>query len=231
MESKPLEAVAKILGVYRLRWVTSWNHLLEKISIFDDNLDDRAIEMMKFGLWFKHAADDFSKINQLFYCQRRKPLFGKPELIFRLLSNKNQEDFFSGSEEAYLSAMNVVSSFPQEKDWTLVNHEYLRAISPELNGTITAAKWEQKLLDCDFLLARDEIANFLKHSNDEARQRGGECIWPKEVAEALNIFLAQPNLRTAAKLLEEAPHFVQYFEECKPEGMFAFYKRNLGNRH
>ena len=51
MESKPLEAVAKILGVYRLRWVTSWNHLLEKISIFDDNLDDRAIEMMKFGLW------------------------------------------------------------------------------------------------------------------------------------------------------------------------------------
>ncbi len=196
MESKPLEATAKMLGVYRLRWVTSWDHLLEKIAIFDDDLDDRAIEMIKFGLWFKHASDDFSKINQLFFYRRRKSLFGKRELVFRFAAER-QEEFFSGSEEAYASAMNVVSCFPKEKDWTLVNHEYLRAISPVLNETITAAKWEHKLLNCDFLLARNEIANLLKYSNNEARRRGGEYVWPKEIAEAVNLFLAKHILHHA----------------------------------
>ena len=227
MDSMPLDISAKVTGNYRLRFVTSWSHLIEKIMIFDEGMDDRAIELVKFGLWVKHAPNDFSEINQfVFHRRRRKFPFGKLELIFLKLEEKH-ECLFPVPEDAYLSAMEVVANFPLERDWLLVNHEYLRALHPELNSVITAAKWENKLCDCDFQLARDEIADFLKMQDDEARQKGGEYIWNTEVAEAIRIFLARPNLQTAAKLLEHTPAFYAYFEECKPTGRFAFFKRNF----
>ena len=85
--------------------------------------------------------------------------------------------------------------------------------------------WEEKLRDCDFQLAREEIADFITMQNQEARQQGGEYIWEKELAEAIKLFLAQPNKETAVNLLNYAPTFYDYFEQCKPTGNFAFYKR------
>jgi hypothetical protein len=35
---------------YRFRWVTSYNQLVEKIRIFDDRQDDRALELLKMEL-------------------------------------------------------------------------------------------------------------------------------------------------------------------------------------
>ena len=88
-------------------------------------------------------------------------------------------------------------------------------------------KWKERLLDCDFELARDEIADFLKMQNGEARRMGGEYIWEEATAKAIKAFLVQPNLETATVLLENAPTFYNYFEECKPTGRFAFFKRNF----
>jgi hypothetical protein len=89
-----------------------------------------------------------------------------------------------------------------------------------------SAEWREKLFDCDFELAKDEIADFLKMQNEEARRQGGEYIWPSEIGEAVKAFLSQPCFETAVKLLEVTPTFYTYFEECKPTGRFAFYKRN-----
>jgi len=93
-----------------------------------------------------------------------------------------------------------------------------------------SAEWKEKLLDCDFELARDEIADFLRMQNDEARRMGGEYIWEDTTANAIKTFLAQPNLETATALLEDAPTFYTYFEECKPTGRFAFFKQNGAKR-
>jgi hypothetical protein len=86
-------------------------------------------------------------------------------------------------------------------------------------------KWEDKLRDCDFELAREEIADFIRMQNEEARKLGGDYVWENEIAESIKTFLAQPNQETAMKLLNCAPTFYDYFEQCKPTGNFAFYKR------
>jgi hypothetical protein len=86
-------------------------------------------------------------------------------------------------------------------------------------------QWEDKLRDCDFELAREEITDFIRMQNEEARKLGGDYIWENETAESIKLFLAQPNQQTAEKLLNCAPAFLNYFEESKPTGNFAFYKR------
>jgi hypothetical protein len=88
-------------------------------------------------------------------------------------------------------------------------------------------EWKEELRDCDFELARDQIADFLKIQSEEARQMGGEYIWEDKIANAVKAFLAQPNFETASALLESAPPFYTYFEESKPTGRFAFFKRNF----
>lgn len=220
MDSKPLETSAALSKNYKLRFVTTWRHLLEKISIFDANLDDRAIEFVKWGLWYKHAANDPSAINHLLFSQKKQSWLGKSTLIFIA-----GQESFSASEEAYASAMEVISNFPPEKDWALVNHEHLKNLHPELNSMITGTQWEGKLGDCDFQLAKEEIANLIRIGNQQAQKQGGEYIWKQEIADAIKVFLTQPNLESAAKLLNCEPTFYNYFEECKPTGKFAFYKR------
>ena len=70
-------------------------------------------------------------------------------------------------------------------------------------------EWKQKLLDCDFELAKEEIADFMKMQNEEARRMGGEYIWEEATAKAIKVFLAQPNFETASALLEKAPTFFE----------------------
>jgi len=50
------------------------------------------------------------------------------------------------------------------------------------------SQWEEKLRDCDFELARDEISDFIRMQNHEARQKGGEYIWESEAAESIKVF-------------------------------------------
>lgn len=222
MDTKPLEVFASISKSYKLRFVTTWLHLLEKISIFDADLDDRAIEIVKWGLWYKQFASDPSAISHLVFNSKEKGGFSMPTLIFTA-----GNESFSVSEDVYLKALEIVSNFPQEKEWVLVNREYLKNLSPTLNSMICGTQWEEKLHDCDFQLAREEIASMIKMQNQEAQRQGGEYIWKSEVAKSIERFLAEPNLETAAQLLNCAPAFENYFEGCKPNGQFAFYKRML----
>jgi hypothetical protein len=45
--------IAKQMPAYTLRFVTSYNQLIEKIKIFEAGLNDWAIETLKLALWYK----------------------------------------------------------------------------------------------------------------------------------------------------------------------------------
>lgn len=45
---------------YRLRLVAEWNHLVEKISVFEAGLDDFIYESVKTAIWTAHSGSNTS---------------------------------------------------------------------------------------------------------------------------------------------------------------------------
>jgi hypothetical protein len=74
--------------------------------------------------------------------------------------------------------------------------------------------------DCDFVLARDEIASFFAIANQEAEKEDGQYIFPQEMVNAWYSFRDNPCADTANQLLLVAPPLYQYFEACGPDGQF-----------
>ena len=56
-----------IISGYKLRIVSTLNELREKIFIFDHELDDRVIEILKFMVWTEYLETKGVKPNQIFY--------------------------------------------------------------------------------------------------------------------------------------------------------------------
>ena len=56
-----------IISGYKLRIVATLNELREKIFIFDHELDDRVIEILKFMVWLEYLETKGVKPNQIFY--------------------------------------------------------------------------------------------------------------------------------------------------------------------
>jgi hypothetical protein len=81
-------------------------------------------------------------------------------------------------------------------------------------------KWASVLRDCDFDLAKREIADFFAMTNREADKKGGANYWKPELAKAWEDFADNPSAKTAAALLNVAPMFLCYFEACRPGGQF-----------
>ncbi len=78
--------------------------------------------------------------------------------------------------------------------------------------------WEATLEGCDFELARNEIAEMLSLFHKDAERKGGYYAWKKELASAIEAFLANPSLESAISLLNCAPSLFFYFEVAKPRG-------------
>lgn len=62
-----LEAAQTIMDDYTFRVVRSRNQLIEKIQIFDDGLDDRVIELLKFMIWRAMPRRDDYRRDLLLY--------------------------------------------------------------------------------------------------------------------------------------------------------------------
>jgi hypothetical protein len=56
-----------IISGYKLRIVSTLNELREKIFIFDHELDDRVIEILKYMVWTEYLETKGVKPNQIFY--------------------------------------------------------------------------------------------------------------------------------------------------------------------
>jgi len=77
-----LDLVQSVLSNYKLRLVTSWNQLREKIGIFESGLDDYPIETIKSLLGVKIFGTPKFGDEALFYICTRQNSAGASELLF-----------------------------------------------------------------------------------------------------------------------------------------------------
>ena len=81
--TETLDVSEKVLCNYNLRLVTSWNHLREKIGIFEDGLDDYPIETIKSVIGGKIFGTPKFGDEALFYLCTRQSSSGESELVFQ----------------------------------------------------------------------------------------------------------------------------------------------------
>jgi hypothetical protein len=78
-------------------------------------------------------------------------------------------------------------------------------------------KWSSMLADSDLLRARDEIAEFHRIANAEAKTQGGSICFKNEYVVAWTAFRDNPNIETASVLLNIAPQLLPYFDGLSPD--------------
>ena len=92
-------------------------------------------------------------------------------------------------------------------------------------------EWRSLLVNCNFGLARQEIANFFEIAKDEAAAHGQRVVYRTELVRGWQRFAEDPRLETAVEFIEGArdygPGLFEYFIECCPGGRSAFYDRLL----
>lgn len=114
---------------YNLRFVTQYNDLLEKILIFDNNLHDKAIEVIKLLILMQDPEK----------ADRRICIFGKctaDEIEF-MVQDKSENQIYTS--KVPMQTYNTVSSQLRQSgvkyksfDWEMVNSEYAASL---LRGT------------------------------------------------------------------------------------------------
>ncbi len=118
---------------FRLRLVSSYNHLIEKIHIFDEGSNDRIIEVVKVAL------DQRIRQDQKIRSQESEPdlpldlLFlsqAQNQLIFQFLKEDGQWDQVALEEQVYKQALALLESFlPEEGAWDIVDRTYAGLLS------------------------------------------------------------------------------------------------------
>ena len=80
--------------------------------------------------------------------------------------------------------------------------------------------WRQTLRQCNFFLARREIANFFRIANQKAETEGNQALFTKEIAVGWERFAENPCYESAVRFVDTAPLIFQYFAESCPGGQF-----------
>jgi len=123
---------------YRLRVVPTLNRLKEKILIFDCDLDDRAIELIKRFVWSTRLEDQGILRNRVFFSGMQfKDGYPAIDLVFSTQSNQSRTIQVSG-KNAYPRATEILHSdfrVPkiEKPKWKVVDHTYW-AIAESGNG-------------------------------------------------------------------------------------------------
>ena len=84
--TKFLEDTARTLPKYQFRFVTSWDDLIEKVTIFENGWDDTIIEMLKLFVTekvFPFGSPEFADCTVLLAGRQEKPQ--EPVLAFEIL--------------------------------------------------------------------------------------------------------------------------------------------------
>jgi hypothetical protein len=70
------------MSTYRLRFVTSYNQLREKILIFEAGLNDFALELLKRLVWEKKLPEKKITDDSMYFCNLESNPSGRRELLF-----------------------------------------------------------------------------------------------------------------------------------------------------
>jgi hypothetical protein len=121
---------------YQLRIVRSLRQLVEKIFIFDDGLDDRVIEFVKYWIWEKHGPKQYPPDERLF-CEglTTDPSKG-PEIVFILFGESGNREGYTYPWNAYLETVPLVHDRlgdPEEcaGSWLTVNRYFVLKMMDE----------------------------------------------------------------------------------------------------
>lgn len=86
--SAPLALMGALLSHYRLRFVTSWNQLREKIAIFEALLQDYPVEVIKLLLGSEIFDTPKFGNDAIYFLERQTDASGAIELVFQVFEGK-----------------------------------------------------------------------------------------------------------------------------------------------
>jgi len=124
-----LEGLTKMLQNYRLRVVTYPYFLVEKIHVFENDLDDRIVELYKFMLKVRlgyplETPNDFMHFNSF-----TKSVWGFKKIQINYIDNDGNitKEAYTFNKKIFLNATKLVCSIEQSlvlNKWYLVDWKY-----------------------------------------------------------------------------------------------------------
>lgn len=129
-QNEPLEAPDQRLPAhYRFRVVRTVPSLLEKVRIFEDQLDDRVVEMFKVGLWSSLEPRQRGADGRLYYAGTRAE--ADLQMEFLLVRHDGVERLTISTNRQYLPFVQQVAPLTAAPlaphAWWLINEEYATA--------------------------------------------------------------------------------------------------------
>jgi hypothetical protein len=189
-ESPPIDPEINLLtplySDYKLRIVTSRNQQAEKIRIFDNNLDDRSVEISKIIMIDKFDYKNFPTEDRIIFNKLYKALFRSSELLFWIvdLSFKKAQNIYL-KYSIYLEINDKVQKYfthdsDHKPEWLHVNRDYAaklatKILSNESNKKQESSKpskpdgtvqWQDDSgRTHEYKLQQNELQDFLKKSD------------------------------------------------------------------
>ncbi|MDO9581046.1 MAG: CpXC domain-containing protein [Bacteroidales bacterium] len=139
-ELKKIQPLLDMNQPYLLRQVTSLNQLIEKIRIFDHNLDDQSIELVKLTILANYNEKDIPSEDRIIFKKLHTTLFRPAELLFLLINSsyaQSQEYFVKYS--VYLSIYDklqtiIINDTESKTDWMWIDREFAIRIATIINS-------------------------------------------------------------------------------------------------
>jgi hypothetical protein len=133
MLSEPLDLAGLLRPEYRLRLVTKYGALIEKIHCFDNDLDDRVIELVKVAVYHQLYAADLDCDALFYFAGLQKSFWRKSEMNFVSVTSAGEHWYhvpFSPMYDVATQQLHQICRTPAPvNQWLLVNRRYLGDLS------------------------------------------------------------------------------------------------------
>ena len=130
MQGSPIE---KLAPDYRFRIVPSRNDLIEKILVFEHNMDDRIVELVKLRLWAQAAEQGKPYPGLLLFSKNLKDAKGDEIMHFRHVRESEMESlsvpftFYNQTRESVADALAEPDS--ERGRWLRIEREYAKGLA------------------------------------------------------------------------------------------------------
>ena len=120
-----LDMAEQLMTPYRLRFVTSYNQLREKIIVFESGLNDYALEVLKLMVWANKFPEKNITDDSVYFSGLHTDGSGKPTIVLEFFEATNYLGQIQVPRSVYDRS---ITSAGEEKtrthalgEWTLVN--------------------------------------------------------------------------------------------------------------
>jgi hypothetical protein len=129
-------AAAGMMADYRLRLVTSWNELIEKVLIFDAGLDDRVLELFKIVVRTQLQKNEQPFLGPMLFAGIESRDQGPEAIGFVLLADERELAFEVPRAQYDNVAASIHDKLPgpevESGKWIRVDEDYIRGLTDQL---------------------------------------------------------------------------------------------------